>query len=72
MTILAGLYLYGFTNYSFRMAELEAGLERSTGYAILFLAIATAALLFLWKRQTRAGPVRFDGSEPEFHTLDLT
>jgi hypothetical protein len=72
LAILAGLYLYGFTNYSFRLAELEAVLERNTGHAILFLAVAAVALFVLWSREASAGTVRFDGSDPEFQTLDLT
>jgi hypothetical protein len=72
LAILAGLALYGFTSYSFHMAELEAGLERTPGHAILFLAAAAAVLWLLGKRQASDGRVRYDGSEPEFQTLDLT
>ena len=72
LALLAGVYLYGFTAYSFRMADLEAALERRPLYAALFFAVATGALVWSWRRRPSAAAVRFDGNEPAIQTLDLT
>ena len=71
LSILAALYLYGFTAYSSNMADLERAIERRFVGVLLFFA-ATAALLRLsWLRHPVASPVRFDGEEPIIQTLDL-
>jgi hypothetical protein len=72
LALLAGFYLYGFTNYSFQMADLEAWLEGRVAHAALFFAAAAVALAFLWLRRPLAATVRFDASEPQIQTLDLT
>ena len=72
MAFLAALYLYGFTNYSFRLADLEASLEHAPGRAAFFLVIAALALAISWRRHAVPAPVRFEAGEPGFQTLDLT
>ncbi|MCU1273058.1 MAG: hypothetical protein JWO48_489 [Bryobacterales bacterium] len=72
LALLSGLYLYGFTNYSFQMADLEAWLERSWGYAALFFTVTLVALAFLWLRRPVQSAVRFDAGEQQIQTLDLT
>jgi hypothetical protein len=71
MALLAGIYLYGFTEYSFRMADLETALDGRPWRALLFLAAASAMLVLSWRRRPRASPVRFDGSEPDIQSLNL-
>ena len=72
LAVLAGLYLFGFTSYSFQMAELETWLEGSIAYALVFLAFSLAVLGFLWRRRPVASAVQFVDVEPEIQTLDLT
>jgi hypothetical protein len=71
LAVLAGLYLYGFTNYSFTAADLEASLERNPGRAVLWLMAAGAALAIARRRSGPSVPVRFEAAEPEIQTLDL-
>jgi hypothetical protein len=71
LTILAGLYLYGFTSYGFRMADLELTLERNPAGAALFFGVSAAAIALAWRRQTKGAPIRFDAGEPEIQTLGL-
>jgi hypothetical protein len=42
LSILAGFYLYGFTTYSFNMADLEKALERNMIWQIIIFAAALA------------------------------
>ncbi len=72
LAILSVIYLYGFTTYSFQMADLEAALEGHAVRALLFFAAAGAALTLLWRRHPAAATVLFDANEPEIQTLDLT
>jgi hypothetical protein len=72
LAVLAGLYLYGFTNYSFMAADLEASLERNPAQAVLCLAAATAALMAIWRWHRPAAPIRFEAGEPEIQTLELS
>ena len=72
LALLAGIYLYGFTEYSFRMADLEAALDGRPWRALLFFASASAALALSWHRRPRASDVRFDGNEPDIQPLNLT
>jgi hypothetical protein len=71
LSILAALYLYGFTTWSFNMADLEKALERHTIWLAFFLAAAFPALAVLWRRSPATAEVIFDGSEPLIQTLDL-
>jgi hypothetical protein len=71
LSILAGLYLYGLTAYSFNMADLERALEQRIFWPVIFFAGAFAALAVLWRRSPEASEVIFDGSEPLIRTLDL-
>jgi hypothetical protein len=71
LSILALLYLYGFTTYSFNMADLEKALENQIVLPVLIFAAAFAALTVLWRRSPAGSEVIFDGSEPVVQTLDL-
>ena len=72
LSILFVLYLYGFTNYSFHMADLELAVEHSALYAGLFFTAAAVLLTLSWLRHPAPSAVRFDASEPVIQTLDLT
>jgi hypothetical protein len=71
LSVLLGLYLYGFTNYSFHMADLELVVEHRALYAILFFMAAAILLTSSWRRHLAPSAVRFDASEPVIQTLDL-
>jgi hypothetical protein len=72
LIFLAAAYLYGFTNYSFQIADLEAWLENRAGSAALCLA-AAGTMWFAIRRFRRRGAIaiRFEGGEPAIQTLDL-
>jgi hypothetical protein len=72
LALLFGIYLYGFTEYSFRMSDLELSLEGRVLRIMLFFAGAAAMLALFWRRSPRASEVRFDGNEPEIQPLNLT
>jgi hypothetical protein len=72
LSILFLLYLYGFTTYSFQMADLESAIEHRALYAILFFTAAAILLTLCWRRHPAPSAVRFDASEPVIQTLDLT
>ena len=72
LALLSGLFLYGFTTYSFQMADLEAALEGHPGRVVLFFVSAGGLLAVCWRRRRAASEVRFDAHEPEIQTLDLT
>ncbi len=72
LALLFGIYLYGFTEYSFRMSDLELSLEGRVLRIMLFFAGAAAMLALFWRRSPQASEVRFDGSEPEIQPLNLT
>jgi hypothetical protein len=72
LSVLFVLYLYGFTNYSSQMADVELAVERRLLYGILFFTAASALLIVSWRRHPAPSAVRFDASEPVIQTLDLT
>jgi hypothetical protein len=72
LSILFLLYLYGFTTYSFQMADLELAIEQRVLYGIVFFTAAAVLLTLSWRRHPAASAVRFDASEPVIQTLDLT
>ncbi|HTA45862.1 MAG TPA: hypothetical protein VK789_25625 [Bryobacteraceae bacterium] len=72
LALLTAIYLYGFTNYAFQMADLEFAIDRNVKVAIWFFAISAILLALCWRRHPAAAAVRFDASEPHFQTLDLT
>jgi hypothetical protein len=72
LALLFGIYLYGFTEYSFRMSDLELSLEGRVLRSMLFFAGAAAMLTLLWCRNPQASEVRFDANEPEIQPLNLT
>jgi hypothetical protein len=71
LSVLALLYLYGFTTYSFNMSDLEKAAEARPLLPAVFFPVAFAALVFLWRRSPPPSEVIFDGSEPFIQTLDL-
>jgi hypothetical protein len=71
LSLLAALYLYGFTIWSFNMADLEKALEQRITWLAIFFATAFAALAVFRRRSPSASEVIFDGSEPLIRTLDL-
>jgi hypothetical protein len=71
LSVLVFLYLYGFTAWSFNMADLEHALEERTIGLAIFFALAFGVLGVLWRRSPVASEVIFDGSEPLIQTLDL-
>ncbi len=71
LSLLAGLYFYGMTMYSFNLEELETALEHRAFPAIAFFAAASAALATFWHRDPEPSEVIFDASEPFIQTLDL-
>ena len=71
LSILFVLYLYGFTTYSFHMADLELAIEQRALYAILVFAAAAVLWTLSWRRHPAPSAVRFDASEPLIQTLDL-
>jgi hypothetical protein len=71
LSLLAVLYLYGFTTWSFNMADLEKALDERTILLFIFFAAAFVALAISWRRSPAASEVTFDGSEPLIQTLDL-
>ena len=72
LALLLALYVYGITGYSFHMADVESATERHWTVALLFYALAAAALILSWRRHPAAGGVRFDGSEPVIQSLELS
>jgi hypothetical protein len=71
LVLLVVFYLYGFTTYSFNMADLEEALEGRLGEAVVLFAAALAALAWSWRRAPEPSEVIFDGSEPFIQTLNL-
>ncbi len=72
LALLAGIYIYGFTSYSFQMADLELALEGSPLRMALFFPAVTGVIVLFRRRQPTADAVRFDGNDPEIQTLDLS
>jgi hypothetical protein len=72
LALLAVAYLYGFTSYSFHMADLEKAIDQNSLYGVCFFVLAAMLLAACWRRHPAAGSVRFDASEPEIQILDLT
>lgn len=71
LVLLAGFYLYGFTTYSFNMADLEKAMETRIALPALFFPAALIVLALLWRRAPAASEVIFDATEPVIQTLDL-
>lgn len=72
LAVLAVLYIYGITGYSFHMADIESAMERHWPIALLFFAATASALMLSWRRHLAAEKARFDGTEPVIQTLELT
>ncbi len=71
LVLLAVFYLYGFTTYSFNMADLEKAMESRIVLPALFFPASVFALALLWRRTPAASEVIFDATEPVIQTLDL-
>ncbi len=72
LALLVIFYLFGFTEWGFRMADLETSLEGRPERAVLVIAAAAALLALSWFRRPRSSEVIFDAADPEFQILDLT
>jgi hypothetical protein len=72
LAVLAVIYLYGFTTYSFQMADAEKAMDSSLARGVLYFGVGLAALALLWKRHRPATAVLFDATDPEMIVLDLT
>jgi len=72
LALLGAAYLYGFTSYAFRMADLEAWLDGSRERAAMFAAGSVMLLALLWQRNARRPALQFDASEPVIESLNLT
>jgi hypothetical protein len=72
LAVLAILYIYGVTGYSFHMADVERAMEGHWAIAVLFFAVTAVALILAWRRHPTADGVRFDGSEPVIQSLELS
>ena len=72
LALLGVAYLYGFTSYAFRMADLEAWLDESPVRAAAFVAGSVALLALLWHRNARRPALQFDASEPAIESLNLS
>ncbi len=72
LSLLAGLYLYGFTTYSFHLADVERWMETHWSYAALAFTVCGLLLAVSWLRRAPSSTVRFDADEPVIRTLDLT
>ena len=72
LSLLAGLYLYGFTTYSFNLASLEQRMETSVVLALAVFTVSAVLLAFAWRRKAAVTQLRFDGEEPAIQRLNLT
>ena len=72
LALLGVAYLYGFTSYAFRMADLEAWLDGSAERAVAFVACSITLLALLWQRNARSTALQFDASEPVIESLNLS
>jgi hypothetical protein len=72
LALLVIFYLFGFTEWGFRMADLETSLEGRLARAVLVIAAAAVLIAVFWLRRPRPAEVIFDATDPEFQILDLT
>jgi hypothetical protein len=72
LALLVVLYLYGFTTYSFRMADIEQWIEMNPLRGAVLIVVAIAAFCLIWRWKTDTEMIRFDGSEPDIQILDLS
>jgi len=72
LSILFVFYLYGFTTYSFNVADLERTIEHRPVYAILTLTAAALILTLSWRHHREPASTQFDAYEPTIQTLDLS
>jgi len=72
LSILFVLYLYGFTTYSFNMADLERTIEHRPAYAALTLTTAALILTLSWRHRREPKSTEFDAYQPTIQTLDLS
>jgi hypothetical protein len=72
LALLVAFYLYGFTMYSYTMADVEKWADTHVGGGLLILAAAAGLIRIAGRHRTGDWAVRFDGSEPEIVALDLS
>jgi hypothetical protein len=71
LALLAGIYLYGFTSYSFKMAEWETALDRNPYGAIVFILTCAVVLVYVWRLRRLAVRIEFEAGAPQVQSLDL-
>jgi len=71
LAILAVVYLYGFTSYSFTLSDIEASLEHNPVKSAGYLGGAAIALTLLWRRKPKDHSVVFEAGEPQIRALNL-
>jgi hypothetical protein len=72
LALLVIFYLFGFTAWGFRMADLETSLEGRLVRAVIVIAAASALVVLSWFRRPRPSEIMFDAADPEFQIIDLT
>lgn len=72
LALLVVFYLFGFTAWGFRMADLETSLEGRPERAVIVIAAAAALVALSWFRRPRPSEVIFDAADPDFQIIDLT
>jgi hypothetical protein len=72
LALTAGLYIYGFTTYSFNLADLEQLVVGNGMYRFAVFAIGGGLLLWFWLHRNPPSTVRFDADEPAIQPLNLT
>jgi hypothetical protein len=72
LIFLAVAYCYGFTAYSFQIADFEVWLEFRPWTAAVCLVIAAMVWIAIHRfRPSTTGAIRFEGGDPAIQTLDL-
>jgi len=73
LIFLAVAYLYGFTTYSFQIADLEAGWKRGRGARrCAWPGRPRYGMALRRFRRRGTGSIRFEGGEPAIQTLELS
>lgn len=72
LALLSAFYLYGFTTYSFHMADLERWIDRNYILGLWFFVLSANVLAFCQRRRPKASAVLFEAGEPVIQVLDLS
>jgi hypothetical protein len=71
LSLLAGMFLWGFTDYSFMAADLEHSLDGRPLRILLFFTAAATTLTMCWRYRRAPSQVLFD-AEPLVQSLNLS